>query len=146
MDWAATFLAAAGVAPHPGYPLDGMSLLPVLARPVAGDGARALLAMKHRRQRAVRSGAWKYLAMDGHEYLFDLSRDARERANLARRYPERLGELNALRGLGGDHAAGPRRRRRLPRLRRRRHPEPDRLRRADKGPSASLPPSAGRST
>jgi hypothetical protein len=49
--------------------------------------------MKHRSQRAVRSGTWKYLAMDGHEYLFDLARDARERANLARRYPERLTEL-----------------------------------------------------
>ena len=51
--------------------------------------------MKHRRQRAVRSGSWKYLAMDGHEYLYDLSRDARERANLGRRYPERFGDLKA---------------------------------------------------
>jgi arylsulfatase A-like enzyme len=30
MDWSATMLDAAGVAAHPGYPLDGVSLLPVL--------------------------------------------------------------------------------------------------------------------
>lgn len=95
MDWAATFLAAAGVAPHPDYPLDGMSLLPVLADPGRVAERELFWRMKHRRQRAVRSGAWKYLSMDGHEYLFDLSRDARERANLARRYPERLAGMRA---------------------------------------------------
>lgn len=33
--------------------------------------------------------------MDGHDYLFDPSRDERERANLAQREPERLAELCA---------------------------------------------------
>lgn len=93
MDWPATMLAAAGVCPHPDYPLDGSSLLPLLD----GTGRipdRALhWRMKHRQQRATRHGAWKYLALDGHEYLFDLSTDERERANLARRYPERLAHL-----------------------------------------------------
>ena len=93
MDWVATFLAAAGVAAHPEYPLDGTSLLPVLADPANATPRDLFWRMKHRQQRAVRSGAWKYLAMDGHEYLFDLSRDARERANLARRYPDRLADL-----------------------------------------------------
>jgi hypothetical protein len=37
--------------------------------------------MKHRGQRALRDGAWKYLRVDGNDYLFDLTRDARERAN-----------------------------------------------------------------
>ena len=93
MDWVATFLAAAGVAPDPGHPLDGMNLMPVLGDPTHVTERELFWRMKHRSQRAVRSGAWKYLAMDGHEYLFDLARDARERANLARRYPERLTEL-----------------------------------------------------
>ena len=93
MDWVATFLAAAGVPAHPDHPLDGMDLLPVLADPARVAARDLYWRMKHRQQRAVRSGSWKYLAMDGHEYLFDLSHDARERANLARRYPERLAEL-----------------------------------------------------
>jgi hypothetical protein len=49
--------------------------------------------MKHRQQRAARHGRWKCLAMDGREYLFDLSSDERERANLARRCPDMLVSL-----------------------------------------------------
>ena len=93
MDWVATFLDAAGAPADPDHPLDGMSLLPVLRDPGAVRHRELFWRMKHRSQRAVRSAAWKYLSMDGHEYLFDLSRDARERANLARRYPDRLAEL-----------------------------------------------------
>jgi arylsulfatase A-like enzyme len=81
MDWSATMLQAAGVAPDPSYPLDGVSLLPVLhdashtfARPMAWR-------MNHRGQRALRDGHWKYLRVDGHDYLFDIEADARERAN-----------------------------------------------------------------
>jgi arylsulfatase A-like enzyme len=81
MDWSATMLHAAGVAPDPSYPLDGVSLLPVLhdashtfARPMAWR-------MNHRGQRALRDGHWKYLRVDGHDYLFDIEADARERAN-----------------------------------------------------------------
>ena len=95
MDWVATFLAAAGVRPHPDYPLDGIDLAPVLARPDAATPRTVFWRMKHRSQRAVRAGDWKYLVLDGHEFLFELARDARERANLARRYPERLAELRA---------------------------------------------------
>ncbi len=46
--------------------------------------------MKHKSQRALRDGRWKYLKVDEHEYLFDIDHDARERANQARRQPERL--------------------------------------------------------
>ena len=45
--------------------------------------------MKFRDQKAVRSGRWKWLSIEGNEFLFDLARDARERANLAKRFPER---------------------------------------------------------
>jgi superfamily II DNA/RNA helicase len=37
--------------------------------------------MNHRGQRALRQGRWKYLRVDGHDYLFDIEADARERAN-----------------------------------------------------------------
>lgn len=51
--------------------------------------------MKHREQRALVRGDWKYLQVDGAEFLFDLGTDVRERANLALRQPERLAELRA---------------------------------------------------
>jgi len=89
MDWSATVLAAAGVPAHPEYPLDGMSLLSVLEQPDATFDRPMYWRMKHRGQRAFRSGAWKYLRVDQHDYLFNLEKDARERANLARRDPDR---------------------------------------------------------
>lgn len=93
MDWTATLLDAAGVAPHPDYPLDGVSLLPVLLQP-GFEFARPLhWRMKHRQQRALRDGAWKYLRVDGHDYLFDLSADERERANRAGDQPTRLATM-----------------------------------------------------
>ena len=95
MDWTATMLAAAGVAAHPDYPLDGVSLLPVLDDPGATIARDLYWRMKFRNQKALRSGDWKYLALDGDEFLFDLSKDQRERANLARRHPGRLAELRA---------------------------------------------------
>ena len=51
--------------------------------------------MKHRDQRAMRLGDWKYLQVDGNEYLFNIAVDARERANLAHRDPERLQAMRA---------------------------------------------------
>ncbi|MFJ1251197.1 sulfatase [Cupriavidus sp. CuC1] len=93
MDWSATMLDAAGVQADAGYPLDGVSLMPLL-RDAAHRFHRPLhWRMNHRDQRALRDGDWKYLQVDGHEYLFDLSRDERERANLAKREPQRLAAM-----------------------------------------------------
>ncbi|HEV8110768.1 MAG TPA: sulfatase-like hydrolase/transferase [Burkholderiales bacterium] len=81
MDWTATFLNAAGVAPHPDYPLDGIDLL-------TNEKSRNLYwRMKFREQKAVRSGTWKYLSIEGNEFLYDLARDPRERANMKQREP-----------------------------------------------------------
>jgi hypothetical protein len=41
----------------------------------------------------VRSGKWKWLAIEGNEYLFDLSRDQREQANLTKREAEKFEEM-----------------------------------------------------
>ncbi len=93
MDWSATVLDAAGAAAHPEHPLDGVSLLPVL-REDGHEFERPLYwRMNHRGQRALRSGDWKYLRVDGHDYLFDIPADERERANLAARDPQRLARL-----------------------------------------------------
>jgi arylsulfatase A-like enzyme len=93
MDWVATFLEAAGVAPHRDYPLDGTSLLPVLERPEAAIDRELYWRMKFRNQRAMRAGRWKYLSLDGDEFLFDLSMDQRERANRGRHERERLAAM-----------------------------------------------------
>ena len=93
MDWMATFLEAAGVAPHPDYSLDGISLVPVLANPAAPLERELYWRMKFRDQRAMRTGSWKYLSLEGDEFLFDLSQDQRERANRARLEPERLATM-----------------------------------------------------
>ena len=95
MDWSATMLDAAGVAAHPDYPLDGLSLLRVLAEPRATFARDLFWRMKYRAQRAVRSGDWKYFASEDGEFLFNLAADARERANLAKREPAKLAELRA---------------------------------------------------
>jgi arylsulfatase A-like enzyme len=95
MDWVATFLEAAGAHAHPDYPLDGLSLLKVLEDPRATFARELFWRMKYRAQRAVRAGDWKYFASEDGEFLFNLARDARERANLARREPAKLAELRA---------------------------------------------------
>ncbi|HSD52997.1 MAG TPA: sulfatase-like hydrolase/transferase [Burkholderiales bacterium] len=95
MDWVATFFDAAGAQAHADYPLDGVSLLPVLRDPRNRIDRALYWRMKHRDQRALRDGRWKYLAIGANEYLFDLEADERERANLAHRHPERLARLRA---------------------------------------------------
>jgi arylsulfatase A-like enzyme len=87
MDWTATFLAAAGASAHPDCPLDGIDLF-------GNEVERNLYwRMKFRDQKAVRSGFWKYLSIEGNEFLYDLSRDSRERANMRYREPEKFREL-----------------------------------------------------
>jgi arylsulfatase A-like enzyme len=93
MDWVATFLEAAGVAAHPDYPLDGLSLLANLGKPEVVVERELFWRMKFRDQKAVRAGRWKWLSIEGHEYLFDLSKDPRERANLAKREPQKRIDL-----------------------------------------------------
>ncbi len=95
MDWASTFLSVAGVSGDSAYPLDGVDLSP------AFDDAGWIRAgdlcwrMKHRQQKAIIRGDWKFLSMDGTDYLFNIAADVRERANLRWRQPDKLEELKA---------------------------------------------------
>lgn len=50
---------------------------------------------KSNTQRAVRSGNFKYLKINGNEFLFDVVVDQRERANLKAKYPEVFANLKA---------------------------------------------------
>jgi arylsulfatase A-like enzyme len=95
MDWSATLLEAGGGQADPDWPLDGVSLLKVLREPAQPFERALYWRMNHRGQRALREGDWKYLQVDGHEYLFNIAKDERERANLAAREPERLERMRA---------------------------------------------------
>ena len=95
MDWSATLLEAGGGQADPDWPLDGVSLLGVLRDPAQRFERPLYWRMNHRNQRALREGDWKYLQVDGHEYLFNIDKDERERANLAPREPERLARMRA---------------------------------------------------
>ena len=95
MDWSATMLEAAGASAEPAYPLDGVSLLPVLREPARTFERPLHWRMNHRGQRALRRGRWKYLRVDGHDYLFDIPADERERANRAPREAARLDAMRA---------------------------------------------------
>ena len=93
MDWTATMLRAAGLRDDGAHPLDGVDLAPLFADARWNPPRTLYWRMKHRGQRAMRDGRWKYLAIDGHEYLFDVDADARERANLAKREAARLASM-----------------------------------------------------
>jgi arylsulfatase A-like enzyme len=85
MDWMPTLLAAIGTQPDPSYPPDGDNLLPVLAGGASPHPRKLFWRFKAGEQRAVRDGDWKYLQIAGNEFLFDVVKDPRERANLKTR-------------------------------------------------------------
>jgi arylsulfatase A-like enzyme len=93
MDWSATMMALGGANIDVDYPLDGVSLAGVLRNPAHTFERPMHWRMNHRGQRAMRVGDWKYLRVDGNDYLFNLPGDARERANLGGRQPAQLQAL-----------------------------------------------------
>jgi arylsulfatase A-like enzyme len=95
MDWSATMVELGGGQAHTDYPFDGVSLLPILKSTSTTFERPLYWRMNHRGQRAMRVGDWKYLRVDGNDYLFNVVQDARERANLAKQEPERLEAMKA---------------------------------------------------
>jgi len=95
MDWTATFLARAGARPDAAAPPDGIDLLPAMtgAAPVARDLYWRLF--QRQKQKALRSGDWKYLVTSDGELLFDLAKDPGEKSNLAAERGEVLTQLQA---------------------------------------------------
>lgn len=90
MDWTATILDIAGAHIDPEYPLDGVSMLPILKNANHLFERPLFWRMNYRGQRAYRLDEWKYLKVDENEYLFNIGADERERANLAEYFPEQL--------------------------------------------------------
>lgn len=94
MDWMPTLLAAAGVRPDPAYPPDGENLAPIFAG-ATPHPRKFYWRYKAGSQRAIRDGDWKYLRIAGNEFLFDVVKDPRERANLKDRYKEVFDRLRS---------------------------------------------------
>jgi arylsulfatase A-like enzyme len=88
MDWMPTLLKAAGTQTDPSYPPDGHDLLPVLTGQAPPHPRKLFWRFKAGGQRAVRDGDWKYLQIAGNEFLFDVVKDPRERANLKDRHKD----------------------------------------------------------
>lgn len=95
MDWTVTVLEIAGAHPPDGHQLDGVSMLPTFQQASHIFARPMFWRMKHKQQRAYRDGDWKYLKVEEHEYLFNVESDARERANQARRLPDKLQTMRA---------------------------------------------------
>jgi arylsulfatase A-like enzyme len=95
MDWIATLLAAAGVAPDPDFPSDGIDLMPCLTEEAAPAPRTLFWRYKYMGQEAARDGDWKYLKILGNTFLFDVVKDPLERANLKDRYPDVYARLVA---------------------------------------------------
>ncbi len=95
MDWSATMLALGGASLPEGHELDGVDLQRVLDDPATEFERPLYWRMNHRGQRACRQVRWNYLRVDGNDYLFDLSADERERANVSKLHPEVFTALRA---------------------------------------------------
>jgi arylsulfatase A-like enzyme len=91
MDWTSTMLAVGKATADSGYPLDGNDLLPVIRRtqPIY----ERTFFWRTSIQDAALQGHWKYLKDGAEEYLFDLSVDARERANFRELNPKMFTRL-----------------------------------------------------
>jgi len=99
MDWLPTLLAAAGTAPDPAYPPDGMDLMPALAGNAAPVERKLFWRYKANWQRAARIGDYKFLKILDNTFLFNVVEDPLERGNLKDRkkdvYDRLVGEWHA---------------------------------------------------
>jgi arylsulfatase A-like enzyme len=88
MDWLPTLLAAAGTAPEPAFPPDGMNLLPWLTQDAAPSSRKLFWRYKANAQRAARDGDYKFLKILDSTFLFNVVEDPMERANLKTRHKD----------------------------------------------------------
>ena len=94
LDWTATFLSLAGATAPAAAPPDGIDITPQLIGAAASTPREIFWRIhQRRRQKAVRSGDWKYIVDDQGEHLFELAADpgeARDRKSDSPAVLERL--------------------------------------------------------
>ncbi len=88
-----TLLNLAGVDPPEGVVLDGFDMLPVLAE--GKPSPRNDMFWKRQGKEAARVGQWKWIRNELGTFLFDLSKDLREKDNLIDKMPEKAAEMEA---------------------------------------------------
>lgn len=83
MDWPATILALAKATPDPGFPLDGIDLMPFMTgKKKVKDRTFYWRLTQSTKQKAIRDGDWKYLKVENDEFLFNLIDDPGEKKDL----------------------------------------------------------------
>lgn len=83
MDWSATILSAGGAKAHKDFPLDGIDLMPMLTgKQKNTDRTIHWRTYQRNKQKAIRSGDWKYVQDEKGEYLFNLIADPAEKNDL----------------------------------------------------------------
>jgi arylsulfatase A-like enzyme len=95
MDWTATLLALAGTQADPSVPLDGIDLMPALTGGPSVERDLYWRIFQRRKEKAMRSGNWKYVQSDGRELLFDLRADVGEKLDRGQDHPDVLASLQA---------------------------------------------------
>lgn len=93
-DLAATAAALAGARADVAVPFDGLDLMPALRGGAPRPRDLYWRLAQRRKQKALRSGDWKYLATSAdREYLFDLTTDPEEKHDRKAERPEVIGGL-----------------------------------------------------
>ena len=95
MDFLPTLLDAAGAKPDQRKAPDGVSLMPTLSDPARVEERTLFWRYHAHSQGAVRRGQYKYLSIEGAEYLFDVVADPQERGNLNKHQEAIFRELKA---------------------------------------------------
>jgi arylsulfatase A-like enzyme len=89
MDWTATILSAAGAKADTKFPLDGIDLMPILkGKEKSIERIFYWRTSQWSKQKAIRSGDWKYLQDEKGEYLFNLAVDQAEKNDLKEKEKE----------------------------------------------------------
>jgi arylsulfatase A-like enzyme len=91
MDWTITILSVGGAKYADNIAQDGIDLIPVLTGKKAEVERTLYWRLSQRtKQKAIRSGDWKYLEDETGEYLFNLKNDKAEKVNLKQNHADRF--------------------------------------------------------
>jgi arylsulfatase A-like enzyme len=106
LDIVPTLLAAAGLRAPADRELDGVDLIPYLARGNT-KAPHEILFFRNGPNSAVRKGNWKLIQIGDSSRLYDLAKDLGEKTNVAAAHPEVVKELRAAWGAWNAEMVAP---------------------------------------